>query len=428
MKSVLSVEGSATSPSTETGAAQQTPRVLVIDDEPAIRQLIATALSRQGITSAGAASHAEAIQQLDRQPYDLILLDVRLGEDDGMTLLRHIIERDRHAFVIVITGYASMENAVQAMRLGAYDYLVKPFELPELLSAVNRALDRRQLMTENLDLHDDLARSYRIEGVVGRSPKMREVYRIASIVAPTDATVLIRGETGTGKELLARSLHLQSRRSNGPLVVMNCGAVPESLLETEVFGHDKGAFTGAVAARAGKFERAEGGTIFLDEIGDMSPPTQVKLLRTLQERVVERVGGTRPIQVDCRIIAATHQDLYQMVKRGEFREDLYYRLSVVPLEIPPLRERMEDLPLLVRYFLSKFRKELGKAVRDLSPQAMRRLHRHSWPGNIRELESCLKRAVILAQDAIITAEDIWLREVDAGERPGLGVSDLHLTL
>jgi DNA-binding NtrC family response regulator len=301
--------------------------------------------------------------------------------------------------------------------MGSYDYLVKPFELANLVDTVNRALERRRLIKENHDLHADLTRTYRIDGVVGRSPAMREVYRMASIVAPTDATVLIQGETGTGKELVARSIHAQSRRANGPLVVMHCGAVPESLLETEVFGHEKGAFTGAIGSRPGRFERAEGGTIFLDEIADMSTLLQVKLLRVLQERVVERVGGTKSIAVDCRVIAATNRDLYRMVQRGEFREDLYYRLSVVPLELPPLRDRLEDLPMLAQHFLRKFRKEHGKPVRALSPVAMRTLQRHAWPGNVRELESCIRRAVILSEGEELTAADIWI----AGQPQAAGV-------
>lgn len=393
--------------------SRQSPTVLVVDDEDPIRNLLTTALASEGLTPTAAGTLAEASALIARHAYDLILLDVRLGRDDGLTLLRQAGERDAGACVVVITGYGTVENAVQAMRLGAVDYLIKPFELTELTATVNRVLERRRIAAEDCELYADLARSYRIEGVVGRSPEIRDVYRIATIVAPTDATVLITGETGTGKELVARSVHLQSRRSAGPFVVMNCGAIPETLLETEVFGCEKGAFTGALAARPGRFERAEGGTVFLDEIGDMSLGMQVKILRVLQDRVVERVGSVRPKKVDFRIVAATNKDLVQAMRSGQFREDLYYRISVVTLDLPPLRRRTEDIPLLVQHFVDKYRKQFGKAIRGVSPMGMKKLLRHPWPGNIRELEYCIKRSVLLAGGEIISAEDIRL-----DERPG----------
>jgi len=310
--------------------------------------------------------------------------------------------------VLVVHPTGTVEEAVIAVRHGALDFLTGPGWEERLLVRVLELAQDRRLREERARLQADLARAYRFDGVVGTSPAMLEVLRVASIVAPTDATVLLVGESGTGKELVARSIHLQSRRSNGPLVVMHCGAIPETLLETEIFGHEKGAYTHALTSRPGKFEQAHGGTIFLDEVGEMSPRMQVKLLRVLQERVVERVGGTRPIKVDCRVVAATNRDLHRMVQEGTFREDLYYRLNVVTLRLPPLRERMEDVPLLAEFFVQKYRKQTGKPVRGLREAGLRKLLEYSWPGNVRELEAVIHRAVILAQDEWIGAGDIRL--------------------
>jgi DNA-binding NtrC family response regulator len=314
--------------------------------------------------------------------------------------------------VVVALGVPTVSEVVEAVRAGATDVVAAADGVE---AAARRIRDLARVRTERdgqRQLQQDLARAYRFEGVVGNSPAMHEVLRIASIVAPTDATVLLTGESGTGKELVARSIHLQSRRAGGPLVVLHCGAVPETLLETELFGHEKGAYTHALHARPGKFEQASGGTLFLDEVGDMSPRMQVKLLRVLQERVVERVGGSRPVRVDCRIVAATNRDLRQMVREGTFREDLYYRLNVVSLHLPPLRERLEDLPLLVDFFVEKYRRQTGKPVRGVTEAALRRLREHPWPGNVRELEATVHRAVILAQGEWIDAADVvvdgWL--------------------
>lgn len=383
-------------------------RILVIDDEAYVRDLMMEVFTREGFLVKTASDGETGLDLACTGAFDLILLDLKLPKINGLTLLRSIMERDPDTIVVVITAYGSIETAIQAMKLGAYDYVTKPFEIDQLLLIVNRALERGNLIKENRYLHEELARNYKFDGIVGKSPKMQEVLKIASTVAPTDATVLIYGETGTGKELLARSIHYQSPRANGPFVVMNCGAIPETLLETELFGHEKGAFTNALTARAGKFERAEGGTIFLDEIGDMSLAMQVKLLRVLQEKTIERVGGSRPIRVNVRIIAATHKDLKAAIREGKFREDLYYRLAVVPLELPPLRERREDIPALAQYFLKKYREQLGKDVRNISPLAMRKLRSYHWPGNVRELEYCIERAVILANGPTIGVEELWL--------------------
>ncbi len=310
--------------------------------------------------------------------------------------------------IVVALNAPAVSEVVEAMRAGAADVVVAADGIEAVAARIRELTRARAEREEQLRLQEDLARAYRFDGVVGSSPAMREVLRIASIVAPTDATVLLTGESGTGKELLARSIHLQSRRAAGPLVVLHCGAVPETLLETELFGHEKGAYTHAVTARPGKFEQASGGTLFLDEVGDMSPRMQVKLLRVLQERVVERVGGSRAIRVDCRIVVATNRDLRQMVREGLFREDLYYRLNVVSLRLPPLRERLEDLPALAEFFLDRYRRQLGKPVRGFEEAALQKLQEHPWPGNVRELEAVIHRAVILTRSEFVQREDVQL--------------------
>jgi DNA-binding NtrC family response regulator len=402
-------------------------RVLVVDDEENIRNLLSQILRQEGFEVETASDGATGLRKASSGEFDLVLLDVRIPEKDGMEVLREIRREDPGAVVMIVTGYATLEMAVEAMRHGAFDYISKPFKKDELVVKVRRALEHEQLREENRKLHEELRARFKFEGIVGTSPKMQEVLRVAAAVAPTDATVLIYGETGTGKEILARSIHYQSPRAHGPFVAINCGAIPETLLETELFGHEKGAFTSAVGSRVGKFEAADGGTIFLDEVGDMSPAMQVKLLRVLQERTFERVGSNKPVRVDVRVIAATNKDLRQAIRDGRFREDLFYRLSVVPIELPPLRERVEDIPLLAQHFLEKYRQKYGKAVTGFTPQAVRKMRRYSWPGNVRELEFAVERAVILSRTPEIWAEDLWLGGAggDAGEERLPSLADVE---
>lgn len=387
-------------------------RVLVVEDEENMRNLLSQLLRQEGFDVDTAADGDAALRKASSGEFDLVLLDVRIPDKDGMQVLRELRREDPGAVVMIVTGYATLEMAVEAMREGAFDYISKPFKKDELLLKVRRALEHEQLREENRKLAEELRARFKFEGIVGSSPRMQEVLRVAAAVAPTDATVLIYGETGTGKEILARSIHDQSRRAEGPFVAINCGAIPETLLETELFGHEKGAFTSATGTRVGKFEAADGGTIFLDEVGDMSPAMQVKLLRVLQERTFERVGSNKPIRVDVRVIAATNKDLRHLVREGRFREDLFYRLSVVPIELPPLRERQEDIPLLAQHFLEKYRTKYGKSVTGFTPQAMRKMRRYPWPGNVRELEFAIERAVILCRTPEIWAEDLWLGGVE----------------
>jgi DNA-binding NtrC family response regulator len=399
----------------------------VVDDEENIRNLLSQILRQEGFEVETASDGATGLRKASSGEFDLVLLDVRIPEKDGMEVLREIRREDPGAVVMIVTGYATLEMAVEAMRHGAFDYISKPFKKDELVVKVRRALEHEQLREENRKLHEELRARFKFEGIVGTSPKMQEVLRVAAAVAPTDATVLIYGETGTGKEILARSIHYQSPRAHGPFVAINCGAIPETLLETELFGHEKGAFTSAVGSRVGKFEAADGGTIFLDEVGDMSPAMQVKLLRVLQERTFERVGSNKPVRVDVRVIAATNKDLRQAIRDGRFREDLFYRLSVVPIELPPLRERVEDIPLLAQHFLEKYRQKYGKAVTGFTPQAVRKMRRYSWPGNVRELEFAVERAVILSRTPEIWAEDLWLGGAggDAGEERLPSLADVE---
>ncbi|MDR7514286.1 MAG: sigma-54 dependent transcriptional regulator [Armatimonadota bacterium] len=341
------------------------------------------------------------------RPEDLAAVVV--GRTEGVAAVR---VRAPELPVVVALLSPTVSEVVAAVRAGATDVVAGSEGLEVAAERIRQLVRLRGERDERARWQADLARAYRFDGVVGSSPALLEVLRVASIVAPTDATVLLTGESGTGKELVARSIHLQSRRASGPLVVLHCGAVPETLLETELFGHEKGAYTHAVGSRPGKFEQAQGGTLFLDEVGDMSPRMQVKLLRVLQERVVERVGGSRPVRVDCRIVAATNRDLRQMVREGTFREDLYYRLNVVSLHLPPLRERLEDLPLLVEFFVQKYRRQTGRPVRGFTEAALHKLRQYAWPGNVRELEAVVHRAVILAQGEWVDAGDVvvdgWL--------------------
>ena len=384
----------------------QIPQILVVDDEPDVREVLTTLFTRQGYQVTAVPDGEAALEAVQQQRFHVALLDLRLPRMDGITLLRQLRERDPQLIGIILTGYATVENAVEAMKAGAFDYLMKPFNSTEVRILVQRALEFQGLKEENARLRQSLEERYRFGNLVGTSKAMRQVFDLIQRVADSDSTILILGESGTGKELVARTIHYNSPRRNRPLIPINCAAIPEGLLESELFGHEKGAFTGATHLRVGRFEQADGGTLFLDEIGEMSPALQAKLLRVLQYKEFERVGGTRTIRVNVRIIAATHRNLEELVAQGRFREDLFYRINVIPIHIPPLRERKEDIPLLLEHFLAHFNRIKGKHLQGFSPEAMRYLLDYSWPGNIRELENLVERLVILKGEGIVEVEDL----------------------
>ena len=370
-------------------------RVLVVDDERSMRDLLAIMLKQAGHDVALAEGGAEAIATLKREPFDLIVTDLRMREVDGLAVLRAAKEHSPQTVVLVITAFASTETAVEAMKLGAYDYITKPFKMDEVKLTIANALERKRLQDENQALKRQLRRERGFENFVGRNPQMLDIFDTIRKTADSLSTVLITGESGTGKELVARALHEESPRRTGPFVSVNCGAIPETLMESEFFGHLKGAFTGAVASTTGLFSAASGGTLFLDEITEVPHSVQVKLLRAIQEREVRRVGDTRDVKVDVRLVAASNRDVAKAVAGGMLREDLFYRLNVIPIHIPPLRERPEDIPLLVAHFIKKIAAELGKSVRGVTPEALAILEGYHWPGNIRELENVIERALVL---------------------------------
>ena len=398
-------------------------KILVVDDEPAQRELVSGFLARHGFEVLSAGDGREALERFRGEPVDLILTDQKMPGFSGLQLLEAARAVTPEIAVIVMTAYGTIEHAVAAIKAGASDYLTKPLNLDELLHRIGQVRDRQRLVGENRELRAALQERHRVEGVIGESGRMQEALSLVRRVAASDATVLIRGESGTGKELIAKAIHYASRRAEGPLVRINCAALPEGLLESELFGHEKGAFTGAHAMRRGRFELAHGGSLFLDEIGDLPPHLQVKLLRVLQEREIERVGSSHPIQVDVRLLAATHCDLEALLKEGRFRDDLYYRLNVVTISVPPLRERREDIPLLLDHFLSRFARENGKTIRGLTREARETLLRYDYPGNVRELENVVERAVVLTRDEVIGLADLPLAvrepEPDTGEAAGL---------
>ncbi|MHB8173115.1 MAG: sigma-54-dependent transcriptional regulator [Nitrospirota bacterium] len=381
-------------------------RILVVDDEPGMRSLLSKVLAKSGYSVNAFEKGADALESLNAEDYDLAILDIEMPSMNGIELLKKIKIKDTSLSVVMITAYGSLQSAVEAMRLGAYDYLSKPFEMEEIKHVVGKALERERLIRENRELHKELEEQYRFTGIVGKSLKMEEVYELVSQVAATNASVLIQGESGTGKELIARSIHYNSRRKGKPLVILNCAALAEGVLESELFGHERGAFTGAIKRKSGRFELAHEGTLFLDEIGEIPVSTQLKLLRVLQEHEFERVGGEKTIKMDVRIIAATNKDLMEAVKEGRFREDLYYRLNVVNINIPPLRERKDDIPGLAGHFLAKFSGETGKKVEGIEPAAMDMLTRYDWPGNVRELENIIERAVVLEKSEKVTLSSL----------------------
>src|SRR5512138_454464 len=404
-------------------AADPHGNVLVVDDQRNMRATTALLLRQAGHAVEEAENGGAAIRRVQQQPFDVVLTDLRMPDVDGLEVLRAVREHAPDTQVIVMTGYGTIESAVEAMRQGALDYVSKPFKADELLLRIARAVEQRRLRGHVHLLADDFRRRYGLEHIVGTSPAIREVLERVQRVAPTDATVLLTGESGTGKELVARALHASSRRSGGPFVPVNCAAITETLLESELFGHARGAFTGATRARRGLFEEAHGGTLFIDEIGETTPGFQAKLLRALQDGEIRRVGESVPVQVDTRIIAATNQDLRRAISERRFREDLFYRLAVVPLRIPPLRERREDIPLLAAHFLQRFVRRTG-AQKALSPGAVGRLQSHRWPGNVRELENIIEQAAALSAGTDIHPEDVHLE----AHGPAGGAHDAHRTL
>jgi DNA-binding NtrC family response regulator len=381
-------------------------RIVVVDDEPLQRELIGGFLKKQGHEVFLAASGSEAVTRVRGTRVDLVLSDFKMPGMSGLEVLQAVKAVNPEIPFILMTAYGTVETAVLAMKEGATDYLTKPLDLDELLLRIARASEQVRLRSAVRDLQAHLVERHRLEGIIGESGRMQEVLALVERVAPSDATVLIRGESGTGKELIARAIHFNSRRAAGPLVTLNCAALPEQLLESELFGHEKGAFTGAVVLRKGRFEQADSGSMFLDEIGDLSPTLQVKLLRVLQERQFERLGSTTTLSVNVRILAATHRDLEQAMREGTFRDDLYYRLNVVTIQIPPLRERREDIPPLLDHFLRKFAEKNRRQVTGLTAGARDALLKYDYPGNVRELENIVERAVLLCRGQVIDVEDL----------------------
>ena len=396
------------------------PAILIVDDERNTREGLERALSdRYEVLLAEDAP--KAIQILESRPVDVLLTDLRMPGVDGMSLLRRALSLTNPPVCIVMTAYGSIENAVQAMQAGAYHYITKPVNLDELELVLQRALASRRIEAENVNLREQLDKKFGLENIVGTSPAIAQVYEIVQQVAPTRATVLISGETGTGKELIAHAIHNLSPRKNAPFIAVHAAALSPTLLESEMFGHEKGAFTGAVERRSGRFELADGGTLFLDEVSEIDPAIQVKLLRVLEERAFERVGGVKTLNVDVRLIAATNRDLKKLVSEGKFRDDLFYRLSVVTIVLPPLRERREDIPLLVNKFLKQSATENNKDVREITQEAVNVLMAYDWPGNVRELRNTIEQMVVLAR-----SERLTLRDVPAAIRGGADLTKISV--
>ena len=383
------------------------PRTIhVIDDEPIILEVLGQLLSSEGFEVEISASGEEALQKYESRPFDIVLLDLMMPDMSGLEVLRTIRRIQPQALVIIITAYASVESAIEAMKLGAFDYVQKPFKHEELLLTIARALDHQALREENLRLKTELDRKFSFSSIIGRSKPMEKVFDLIRAAAPTRSTILVEGESGTGKELVARAIHQNSNRAGFPFVVVNSGSLPPDLLESHLFGHVKGAFTGAVSEKQGLFEAADKGTIFFDEISSVGLETQAKLLRVMQDREFMRLGGTKTIRVDVRIIAATNTDLEVLIDERAFRKDLFYRLNVIKIPLPPLRARKDDIPLLVKHFLAIYAEENGKAIEGVSGDVLEILERQDWEGNVRELENLVERAVVFARSPVITRENL----------------------
>ena len=406
-------------------------KLLIIDDERSILELLNTVFKKEGYEVETSLSASKAMELIARENFDLVISDIKLPEMSGMEILKKVKLTKPELPFVMITAYGSIKQAVEALKVGALDYVLKPFDVEELKIVVAHGLEKRKLKQENIQLKKELEEKYKFENMVGKCRKMKEIYSLIEKIAGTDSTVLVMGESGTGKEMAARAIHFLSHRREKPFVSINCGALPENLLESELFGHSKGSFTGAVADKKGMFEVAVQGTLFLDEVGELSPWTQVKLLRALQEKKIRRVGGTEEIDVDVRIMAATNQDLKVMTEKGEFREDLYYRLNVISFEMPPLRERKPDLPLLLTHFLEKHCQRMRRKMKRIAPEAMSVLESYPWPGNVRELENIIERVVAIEERETITEEslpaDLFLAQ-DVPEskyilQPGFSLND-----
>ena len=393
--------------------------ILIIDDSQELLIALSEYLKREGFEVDTSSDGSDGILLIEGKSYDIILTDLKMPVVDGMEVLGYVKKNSPDSICIVLTGYGTIKNAVEAIKAGAFDYLTKPVKLDEIKITIQRALEHRSLKRENANLRNQLKKKYKFENIIGVSEKIENLFETVEKVADTESTILVLGESGTGKELFAKAIHYNSGRREGPFIPVNCAAIPGELLESELFGHEKGAFTSAIRTRIGRFELASGGTIFLDEIGDMSPHLQSKLLRVLQERQFERIGGVKTIKIDIRVIAATHQDLRKGVDEGRFREDLYYRLNVIPIEIPPLRERRQDIPLLVHHFLSQLNKDKKRKIQGIDPEVMDRLLQYHWPGNVRELENMIERITILSSGTTIALRDLpeKLQNLPAGGSP-----------
>ena len=382
--------------------------IVIVDDEANIRRVLEAMFSSEGYHVITAENGRTGVNAVSQNPdVDVVIADLIMPDMNGVEVLEQVKQINPSISVLMVTAHGTIKSAVDAMRLGAFDYITKPFDMDEIKVVVKKALERNQLIDENRELRQQLKTRYRFDNIVGNSGKMQDIYRLVERVADSRATVLIRGESGTGKELIARALHYNSGRANKPFIAVACIALAETILESELFGHEKGAFTGAVGTKVGRFEAADGGTLFLDEIGDIPGNVQMKLLRVIQEREFERVGGLKPIKVDVRMVTATNQDLENAVKEGKFREDLYYRLQVVQINLPPLREKKEDIPPLVEHFINMYARDNGKAVKFASPEALEMMMAYAWPGNVRELENTIERATVLADpDAQLITPDL----------------------
>jgi DNA-binding NtrC family response regulator len=382
------------------------PTLLIVDDEASLLDFLSLLFQSESYAVETARSVEEARKSLERSSYDLVLCDILMPDGNGLELLKEIKANGNHTAVIMMTAYTSTKSAIEAMKLGAADYVSKPFDVDELKIVAQKALERAELADENVYLRRELEQKYTFNNIIGKSSRMQAIFSLIERIARTTSTVLVHGESGTGKELIARAIHFASSRASRRFLSINCGALPENLLESELFGHERGAFTGAVRDKKGLFQEADRGTIFLDEIGEMTPSMQVKLLRAIQEKIVRKVGGNEEEPVDVRIIAATNQDLEARIQSGDFREDLYYRINVLPIHLPPLRQRREDIPLLVEFFLQKYCREMDLPARQISIEAIQMLESYDWPGNVRELENVIERALALSHSETITTRDL----------------------